>query len=71
MINKSRTINIPYKSELLSVVRGDGLGIFMKEKELHKKSKKYKYNPKIDFCGQTECFSDISSEVSEFFGVVL
>jgi len=66
---KSRTINIPYKSELLSVVRGDGLGIFMKEKELHKKSKKYKYNPKIDFCGQTECFSEISSEVLEFFGV--
>ena len=66
---KSRTINIPYKSDLISTIEDDGLTVFMKEKELHKKLKKYKYSPRIEFCGQTECFSEISSEVLEFFGV--
>lgn len=66
---KSRTINIPYKSDLISTIEDDGLNVFMKEKELHKKLKKYKYSPRIEFCGQTECFSEISREVLEFFGV--
>lgn len=68
---KSRTINIPYSCELISSFVDSGISIFMKEKEIHKKLKKYKYDPKIEFCGQTECFSSISSEVAEFFGVSL
>ena len=47
----------PYKFELLQELYGTPEYVFSKEKELHKKFKKYKYTPKLYFPGITECFN--------------
>lgn len=50
---------MPYSYEVLKEIKGSPDFIFDKESELHRKYKKYKYSPKIPFCGKTEC-SNIS-----------
>lgn len=62
---------MPYKFNLISEIELDAEKIMRIESELHKKLKNNKYKPSLFFHGHTECFSSISSEVAEFFGVSL
>lgn len=52
---------MPYEWRVLKIIQSDQDGIFISklEKMLQNKNKKYKYNPKIEFDGDTECFSFI------------
>lgn len=65
-LNKS---SMPYKFELISLKNGDPEYIWNKEKSLHKDLVMFRHEPKISFNGETECFSELTSEVMEFFGV--
>ncbi len=48
---------IPYKYEVLKVIKGSAEYVHHKEIELHRKFIKYKYPPKNLFQGHTECFN--------------
>ncbi|WP_296137531.1 GIY-YIG nuclease family protein [Psychrobacter sp. B29-1] len=50
---------IPYNYDVLYDVFDEGNFIFDMETQLHRLLKKYKYEPKIGFGGQTECFTTI------------
>lgn len=62
--------HMPYKYEVLSTVTNGAESDWDNEKELHRICKKYKYKPKISFGGETECFSQITDKVKDFFGVL-
>lgn len=66
---KSRIVNIPYECTVLSYVRTSALNVFMTEKRIHKKLKAFRYKPSLFFFGRTECFSELTQEVKDFFGV--
>ncbi len=48
---------IPYSYEILKEIKGSPDFVFNKEVELHRKYKTFKYTPKINFAGSTECFN--------------
>lgn len=51
---------MPYAYEVISEKTGTPEAIYELEKEMHKKHKQYKYNPKIEFPGSArECFSNL------------
>lgn len=58
-----------YEVELISSVEMKACKAWDKERYLHGKLKDFKYTPLNKFGGHTECFSGITSEVKEFFGV--
>lgn len=60
---------MPYFYEEISVYKDESEKIFKLEKRMHKLLKKFKYIPSIEFGGHTECFSELTDEVKEFFGV--
>lgn len=62
---------MPYKFHLISEIELDAENILMVESGIHKELKHKKYNPSLFFHGHTECFSKITKEVSDFFGVSL
>lgn len=47
---------IPYDYEVVKIIKGKGNTIYNLENELHKKLRKYKYNPLINFKGCKECY---------------
>jgi len=53
----SRMWKIPYQYEVIRQIIGDPKFVYDKENELHKKYKGFRYKPKIEFGGHTECFS--------------
>lgn len=60
---------MPYGFEVLSIVTNGAEADWDSEKKLHKALRAFKYKPSIGFGGQTECFSKLTSEVKDFFGV--
>ena len=60
---------MPYKYKTISTVSGNGEEIWQKERELLRLVNKVKFIPNIDFAGSTECFSELTQEVKDFFGV--
>lgn len=63
---------MPYNYKVLSEKVMDAGAVWDYEKEVIRLNKLLKYSPIIAFGGSaTECFSGISSEVAEFFGVSL
>lgn len=63
--------SMPYKFEVIASVLCNPENAWNMEKKIHRDLYKSRYIPKIEFNGKTECFSSISSEVAEFFGVPL
>jgi hypothetical protein len=55
---KPVSIVFPYTYELVCTYKGEAGLIWDMEKEYLRKYKKYKYIPKINFSGYTECFSN-------------
>ena len=53
----------PYEYEQLQIVQGDATFIWSLERQIHRILNAYKYEPKLNFAGQTECFSKIPKEV--------
>lgn len=49
----------PYNYEILQIIKGDAKEISILENTLKSKNKQYKYSPKINFGGETECFNKI------------
>lgn len=54
---ENRFVKNPYNIKLISKITGKPCEIFKLEQKLHRLFKKYKYRPKIEFQGYTECFS--------------
>lgn len=52
-------ISMPYNYEVLKDITGDPIEIFDLENRLLKEQHKYKYQPKISFGGETECFTEL------------
>lgn len=50
---------MPYNYKVIKIISSDPESIFDLEKILHKMLSSYKYKPKIDFGGFTECFTTI------------
>lgn len=50
---------LPYKFDVLSLQNGDRKKLYRFETLLLRLLKKYRYTPKKEFCGRTECFSNI------------
>ncbi|RYL25097.1 GIY-YIG nuclease family protein [Acinetobacter piscicola] len=51
--------SLPYEYDVLSLQNGDRKKLYRFENLLLKLLSKYKYKPKKEFAGQTECFSNI------------
>ena len=51
--------SLPYKFDVLSLQNGDRKKLYKFEKVLLALLRKYRYKPKKEFCGHTECFSNI------------
>lgn len=49
--------DFPYKYEPIYLLEDFPDKTYLKEKELHKKFRKFKYLPKINFGGEHECFN--------------
>jgi hypothetical protein len=49
---------LPYKYDIIKIIKGGGREISILENELKNKIKKYKYEPKIKFGGMRECFKN-------------
>lgn len=47
---------LPYKYKILDVIEGNPSTVFETEKKLKFKFKKYRYVPKMEFCGMYECY---------------
>ena len=60
---------MPYDYEVLSSITHGASLDWEDEKKIHKMLRSFKYIPNIPFGGMTECFSELTSEVKEFFGV--
>jgi len=57
---KYRFKNLPYNYDVVEIfTNDDGNYIWDLEKELHKKNKKHRYTPKIEFGGMQECFTKV------------
>lgn len=59
----------PYKIKTLAFVEMKADIAWAKEKELHRKNRDFKYKPIFKFGGHTECFSELTQEVKDFFGI--
>lgn len=68
-INHRFRKSMPYAVELISIFKGDPAFVWNKEKDIHRELKNKRYHPLIDFHGMTECFSELTQEVKDFFGV--
>lgn len=66
---KARFHGSKYNVEIISHIESSPERVFDIEKMIHRKLKKFKYTPDINFGGMTECFSELTNEVKEFFGV--
>lgn len=55
-----------YGFEEIFLIKGDAEFIWDLEKTMFKMVKDKKYQPKIKFCGHTECFSEIPNSVLKF-----
>lgn len=66
---KTTGTHIPYDFDVLFELKGEPSYIWDMEKNLHRKLKEYRYKPSNVFGGHTECFSKLTDEVKEFFGV--
>lgn len=62
-IRYARKGYMPYFYEEILFMSADAGSIWQLEKDLHRKLRYFSYAPRISFPGQTECFSEISSEV--------
>jgi len=51
--------NMPYKYNVISILEDKPEVVYDKEKSLHRKFKKYKYVPILDFDGYRECFESV------------
>lgn len=49
--------HLPYEFEVLKEIKGSPAFVYDKENELHKLFKDFKYIPKLEFLGKTECFN--------------
>lgn len=58
-----------YKVDLVSSVTMLAITAWDKEREIHAKLKELRYSPAVKFGGHTECFSELTQEVKDFFGV--
>ncbi|WP_373739919.1 hypothetical protein [Jeotgalibaca porci] len=58
-----------YSVNTIAEIEGNAEKIWLLEKEIHRKAKEHKYMPLQKFGGYTECFSKLTNEVKEFFGV--
>lgn len=61
--HRFRGSNTPYNIEEVKLIRSNAGFIWDMEKQVHKLLRKFKYKPKIEFDGHTECFSEIPKEV--------
>lgn len=52
-----RKKRFPYSYELIKQIEGTAEEIYNLEKTLHRNFREYKYTPKVDFKGSTECFN--------------
>lgn len=52
-----RMKSIPYKFELIKIIKGDSGHIYDLENRVKRLRKKYKYKPLISFKGETECYT--------------
>ncbi len=66
---KGRFYNSPYQVKIISHIESSPERVFDIEKEMHRKLRGKKHKPSIPFKGMTECFSELTDEVKEFFGV--
>lgn len=55
---------MPYNYDIISEYTSDAEIIYDLEKELHKKFKNFKYKPKIEFGGYTECFKLYANQLN-------
>lgn len=62
-IKRRYSVSLPYDYEVLRIFTGDSAIIWDMEKDFHRKSKEFKYRPKIKFSGYTECFSKIPDSI--------
>lgn len=60
---------LPYEYKEISKIEGKPVWCLKKENEIHKILNEYRVRPKISFSGSTECFSKLTPEVLDFFGV--
>lgn len=60
---------MPYCYDVLSTITNGAEKDWDDEKILHRLQKEFKYSPAISFGGETECFSELTQEVKNFFGV--
>ena len=56
---------IPYEWKLIKVLTGSAKYISELENKLHNLHKQYKYNPNINFKGETECFSQLIEKIND------
>lgn len=57
------SLKMPYKFKVIAEIYGDVSLIWDLEKNIHKLLYKFKYKPKLQFHGKTECFDEISQPV--------
>ena len=61
--------DMPYQYEVIGLVHGEGGYVWQQEKNTHRALKDFRYKPCLSFGGMTECFSELTDEVKQFFGV--
>jgi hypothetical protein len=59
----------PYSVETIAFIEMKADVAWEKEKELHRMVRDIKYKPIFKFGGHTECFSELTQEIKDFFGV--
>lgn len=64
-----RISKMPYLFELISEIEMDAVLAMKKESSIHEILYKKQYKPSLFFHGYTECFSELTDEVKDFFGV--
>lgn len=60
---------LPYNYSVISTLSISPIEAWNGEKDIHKKLKEHKYKPSKKFGGSFECFSKLTPEVLDFFGV--
>ena len=60
---------MPYSFIVISTKTEGASADWDNEKKLHRNLKKFRYKPLVSFGGETECFSELTNEVKDFFGV--
>ena len=60
---------MPYNFKVISTVSNGAKQDWDDEKKIHKSLRLFRYTPSVAFGGMTECFSELTDEVKQFFGV--